>query len=79
MTLLPYKWWETLLFDWLTIDVGWFQEDREENLKFFECNIINIAVDTELEEIVLTAQNICPIPVILTGFFYRVPLIYFKG
>lgn len=35
MTLLPYKWWETLLFTQLTIDIGQFQEDRSENLGFF--------------------------------------------
>lgn len=79
MTLLPYKWWETLLFTWLTIDIGQFQGDWNENLKFFECNIINIAIDTELEEIALTAQNICLISIILTGVFYRVLLIHFKG
>lgn len=76
MTLLPYKWWETLLFTWLTIDIGQFQEDRNKNLKFFECNIINIAIDTELEKIGLTAQNICLISV---SVFYRVLLIHFKG
>lgn len=70
---------ETLFSTWLTIDIGQFQEDRNENLKFFECNIINIAIDTELEEIVLTAQNICLISVILTDVFYRVLLIVFKG
>lgn len=70
---------ETLFSTWLTIDIGQFQEDRNENLKFFECNIINIAIDTELEEIVLTAQNICLISVILTDVFYRVLLIVLKG
>lgn len=70
---------ETLFLTWLTIDIGQFQQDRNENFKFFECNIINIAKDTELEEIVLTAQDICLISVILTGVFYRVLLIVFKG
>lgn len=70
---------ETLFSTWLTIDIGQFQEDRNENLEFFECNSINIAIDTELEEIVLTAQNICLISVILTDVFYRVLLIVFKG
>lgn len=79
MTLLPYKWWETLFFTCLTIDIGQFQEGRNENLEFFECNIINIAIDTELEEIVLTAQNICLISVILAGVFDSILLIHFKG
>lgn len=55
-----------MLLTWLTIDIGQFQEDRNENLKFFECNTINITIDIELEEIVFTAQNICLISIILS-------------
>lgn len=35
MTLLPYKWWENLLFTRLITDIGQFQEDRSENLGGF--------------------------------------------
>lgn len=40
MTLLPYKWWETLLFTWLIIDIGQFQEDRSENLGGFNALLL---------------------------------------
>lgn len=48
-------------------------------MEFFECSIINVAVDTEIEEIVRVAQNTGLISVILSGIFSEIQFIYLKG
>lgn len=50
-----------------------------QNLEFFECSIINVAVATEIEEIVRVAQNISLISVILSGVFCEVQFIHLQG
>lgn len=77
--LFLYRWWKILLFTWLTTDIGHFKDGRDENLEFFEGDIINVAVDTEIEEIVRAAQSIGRISVILNGIFCEVQFIHFKG
>lgn len=63
----------------MTTDIGHFKDGRDENLEFFECSIINVAVDTEIEEIVRVAQNTGLISVILSGIFSEIQFIYLKG